>query len=417
MESFFRFFKGYLLIRITKPGFARFLNACVREGFGLWNIREERDYILFNISLSEFKKIQKCVKKSKVRVTIIKRYGLPFALISLRKNILFFVGIIICLFLLYYQKSHLWTLSVEGNKLVTTEELEDCMESYGFYAGILPSDFSLTGAEELIKSHFEEISWVSVSIEGTMLQICVIENGGASSHNETAIHEIPSSLYAASGGTIERIMVTKGYTTCRVGDEISEGDLLISGEIPITKNDGTVSYKWTYAQGDYLCSVKEPYYDEINCLKTIPAYTNKKSIYSLVSAENLVFGKLFYNGKKNEQIVFREYIDLNFLGLFDFDIYVVKSTQLTFISNENKMTKEECGKELQDRLSSRLQQLEDSGASEISHKVTLSSDGKTACLFGEIQYLDSSVIRKNIIKDPGGTTENGYGTTDNGTFH
>ena len=311
MESVFRFLKGYLVILISKQGFVRCLNLCVHDRLNIWNIVEQDKYVQLNITLQDFRHIQEIVRKSKVKVKILRRIGLPFLLIKMRKYVILYIGIIICLIFLYYQKTHLWTVRTEGNVSITFEQIEDCLRENGFYAGMPATHFKAAETERLLKESFEMISWVCASLDGTELVISVIENTASVPH--TISDELPSSLYAAKDGIIQKLVVNKGYTEKAVKEEVRAGDLLISGEVPYDLNDGTKAFYLTYAQGDYLCEIQMPYYKAYKRMQNKPQYDMWESSFYI-----LHFGKVFtpdisFGSSKEQEVILREYIDLNFV--------------------------------------------------------------------------------------------------------
>lgn len=61
-------------------GFApqRFINLCSNKGILLWNIEKQDDVYIMCVSLESFYRLRSIARKTKVRVVISERYGLPF---------------------------------------------------------------------------------------------------------------------------------------------------------------------------------------------------------------------------------------------------------------------------------------------------------------------------------------------------
>lgn len=395
MESFFRFVKGYLTVRVSKKGVARFINLCIRENFDIWNITEGEEYITLNIALRDFYRMQNCVRRAKVKIGILHRYGLRFLLIKSRKYLLFFIGIIVCLCTLYYQKTHVWTLSVEGNSKITKEQIIDALVESGFYAGMQRTDFHSFETEKYLREQFDIFSWVSASLNGTELQISVIENAVEENTNEN--YAYPSSLYATKDGIIERIMVTRGYSEKKTGETVAAGDLLISGEIPCTNQDGTISYKLVAAEGDYICKITQPYYDDMTLAQDEEIFSSYENESLYLCLNKNVFGYFMKNKSQQNVITLCEYLDLNFLDIFDIHFYLVKKKKANYTIETNVLSEEEAKEQLYNNLMVYMRNLEEKGATEIEPNVSFSSESDHIYLYGDIIYHDSTMLRKNMI--------------------
>ena len=78
--SIIRYIKGYLCIKIIGYSPERFLNLCRHHHIYLWGLTPHmHDYEMF-ISISGFRKLKPILKKTKTKVVILNRYGLPFFL-------------------------------------------------------------------------------------------------------------------------------------------------------------------------------------------------------------------------------------------------------------------------------------------------------------------------------------------------
>ncbi len=412
MESFFLFLKGYLTIQVSQYGFSRFVNYCLLNHFKIWQIKESAHEIQLNITLHDFRLLQDSVRKSKVSVRILARHGLPFCLYHLRPNVLFVFGIILCLTFLYYQKMHIWTVEIEGNTQITDEQIYDCLDTFGFYAGYSRRIFSSPELENYLREQFDVFSWTSVSVDGTCLNISVIEKTISSSNGISA--DYPSSLYATSDGIIHRLMVTRGYTSKNVGEEVKQGDLLISGEIPFTKDDGTQTYSLTAAEGDYLCEITIPYFNQIDIVQDSKQFGEFNRSSGAILLNRITLALPFHNINKENCIILRDYKDLNFLSLFRYNIYYIKESVCEYNIIQNTLTKKERHDILTNQLENDLRRLAENGALEIKTVLDITETKTHTAIHGEIRYLSAAYIRQPIEPRKEGGTENGPYTTDNG---
>ena len=90
-----RYLKGYLRICVTSTSPERFLNLCRNRGILLWGLSPHgRDYEMY-ISIRGFRKLKPVLKKTKTKVTIEERFGLPFFFHKYRKRKMFFCGAVL----------------------------------------------------------------------------------------------------------------------------------------------------------------------------------------------------------------------------------------------------------------------------------------------------------------------------------
>lgn len=78
MINLLKFLRGYVRIRVW--GFApeRFMNLCSSRNILLWDITKEKDVYEMCISLGGFRRLKGIARKTRTRVVILKRCGLPF---------------------------------------------------------------------------------------------------------------------------------------------------------------------------------------------------------------------------------------------------------------------------------------------------------------------------------------------------
>ena len=93
LERLVRYIRGYLMIHVTGSFAERFLNGCSHHKIRLWNLKPVPGGYEMNITISGFRKLKPIIRKTGIKVVIIKRSGLPFLLFRYRKRRLFLSGI------------------------------------------------------------------------------------------------------------------------------------------------------------------------------------------------------------------------------------------------------------------------------------------------------------------------------------
>ena len=81
------YLNGYVNIYVEGYFIERFINMCRLQKIYLWNIVKKNDiYLTVNIGIKDFKKIRKTAKKTKCKVGINRKKGLPFFLHRYKKR-------------------------------------------------------------------------------------------------------------------------------------------------------------------------------------------------------------------------------------------------------------------------------------------------------------------------------------------
>lgn len=90
MIALIRYCRGY--VRISVRGYApeRFMNLCANRAIVLWELNGHDGFYTMCISLSDFFKIRDIVHKTKTRVAVLEKRGLPFFLQDVRHRKMFF---------------------------------------------------------------------------------------------------------------------------------------------------------------------------------------------------------------------------------------------------------------------------------------------------------------------------------------
>lgn len=252
MLRFFRYITGYLQIRVG--GFApeRFMNLCSKRNIVLWDIRKDKTEYFMCIRLHDFYLLKPVVHKTKTRVVVLKRIGLPFFIPLLRQRKIFVAGIVFSLLFWGLQSFFVWDIKVEGNYRITQDQVLTFLQEQGVKCGILKKSLDIEKMEKEIRREFPFITWTSARLDGTKLKISIKENEVSAAKTQK---EGPKAtdLVSKYQGQIVSIIVRSGVPLVKRGDCVEPGMVLVDGKVPIYADDGTVKeYLLTKADADIL---------------------------------------------------------------------------------------------------------------------------------------------------------------------
>lgn len=272
-----RYLFGYLKVLITGYSPERFLNLCKNKKIDLWELRPVPQGYEMYMHISDFRKLKPLLKKTQTKVLILERYGLPFFLHKHRKRKIFGAGITAAVLLIYGMTFFIWNIDCRGNTYITDEVLLEYLESKNIYHGMQKRRVNCEQIGKYIRKYFDEIIWVSVSLDGTCLTIDVKENTDTFLiRPETEAIET-SDLVSDKNGTIISMVTRSGMPQKQTGDIVKEGEVLVSGTLDIRNDVGeVVESHYVKADADVYIERSEIYHNAISKKYQKKEYTKKK---------------------------------------------------------------------------------------------------------------------------------------------
>ena len=240
MTEWIKRLQGYVKIRVW--GFApqRFINLCSNKGILLWNIEKQEDVYTMCISLQSFYELRPIARKTKVRVVISERYGLPFFMPGMLRRKAFLAGLVLTVAFWMISSLFVWDIQVSGNYQVTDDVFFDFLEQEGVRTGMRRSELNIGELEKQIRRKFAQVTWTSGRLDGTRLVIEIKENDMPVPEAVQDTTGDGKDLVAQYDGIITDMIVRCGIPKVSVGSEVAKGDILVDGRIPIYAEDGTV---------------------------------------------------------------------------------------------------------------------------------------------------------------------------------
>ncbi len=267
--------KGAVRIRLTGYSPERFLNLCNFKGLEIWDIRcVDGDYE-FWMTLGDFRRVRPLVRKSKVRLKIVSRRGLPFFLKRNRKRKMWATGAACFFLLLYAMNLFIWDIEFEGNYRYTDDTLSRYLEERSVVCGMRKYLVDCPGLESELRAAFPEISWVSARLSGTRLLIHIKENQVLSDIEKE--DEAPADLMARKEGVIRSMIVRSGSAQVSLGESVEAGQILVKGTVSITDDSGQeVKTYDVRADGDIWAQTEYSYEEEIPIIRQVRVPTGRE---------------------------------------------------------------------------------------------------------------------------------------------
>lgn len=402
MTEWIKRLQGYVKIRVW--GFApeRFINLCSNKGLLLWDIEKQENIYTMCISLRSFYQLRPIARKTKVRVVISERYGLPFFVPGMLRRKAFLAGL--CLSVSFWMISSLfvWDIQVTGNYQVTDDVFFTFLEQEGVRTGMRRSDLNIGELEKQIRRKFSQVTWTSGRLEGTRLVIEIKENDMPISEEtqENAGHG--KDLVAEYDGVITDMIVRCGVPKVSTGSEVKKGDILVEGRIPIYAEDGTVrEYRTVTADADILLEHAGTFQAYLPAAYTAKRYTGRQKCFYF-----LHFGDREW--KPEKKVSFLQYdclletCPVKVLEYLHLPCTIGRITYREYQKTEYSYTSSEAERILQEKILDFLATLDEKGVQIISKDVKIETKRAGWTAHGElILREEAGELQDSRMEDTG----------------
>jgi len=270
------FITGYVSISVEGYYIERFINICISKNILLWNIKREKSSFLYaNIGIKNFKKLKEIARKTKCRLELKEKKGIPFILHRYKKRKIFLILLILLLIAIYFASNFIWNIEVIGNEKINSEELIQDLNDQGLKIGMLKSKVNTKDIINNIRLKRQDIAWMGIEIDGTNAQINVVE----SSPKPDIINEDEyCNIVSDKVGVITKIVPQNGTALVKIGDIVKEGTILIGGWLE-GKYTGT---RYVHSNGEIQAKVWYSKREKMELISSVKKETgNEEKKYAI----------------------------------------------------------------------------------------------------------------------------------------
>ena len=218
---------GYLRISIEGYYIERFINICKNKKIVIWNLKREKEIDLkLNVGIRDFKEICKIAKKTRCKVKIETKKGIPFLINRYKKRKIFIFLLIVIVALILLSSNFVWNVEIveENNNIL--ENIEQDLEEAGLKTGKLKQKINTKEVINKIRLKRQDIAWMGIELKGTNAIVKLVK---AEEKPEIIDEEEYCNIVSDKEGIITKINALTGTANVKVGDTIKKGDVLING--------------------------------------------------------------------------------------------------------------------------------------------------------------------------------------------
>lgn len=220
---------GYVNIEVEGYFIERFINLCNSKNIFLWNSTRKLTTIMnINIGKRDFKKIKEIAKKTKCRIKIKKKKGIPFFLHKYKKRKIFLILFLTLIIATYILSNFIWNIEITGNQSIKQEEIMKILDKNDFKIGKSKIGINTKEIIDKIRLEREDIAWIGIEIQGTNAIVKIVE---ADLKPDIIQEDEYCNIVATKDAMIAKISAQNGTAVAEEGDIVTNGTVLIAGWI------------------------------------------------------------------------------------------------------------------------------------------------------------------------------------------
>lgn len=348
LRTILNYFTGYVRIKVEGFYIERFINMCISKKILLTDIKREKSTLMYaNIGISDYKKIRQIAKKTKTKVKIENKKGMPFTLHKYRKRKIFgFLFLSVILGLIIFS-NYIWNIEIIGNINIPAEEVLKALEESGLKVGTSKNNMDTDSVINKIRLNRDDIAWIGITVKGTNAIVKIKE---IAKPPEIIDKNEYCSIIADKTGMITKVNVQAGTAAVKVGDIVEKGETLVEGYIE-GKYTGT---RYVHSIADIEAKIWYTKKEKQPLIQNIEKETGKKEKkYSIKFKKNQInLFKTLSKFEKYDTIIENKKIKL--FSNFYLPIELVKTINKEYNIEQKIYSEEELTEKIKEKLKQEL---------------------------------------------------------------
>ena len=217
-------------------GAEEILNKLELHSVEYYGLKMDDDGVRINIPCHKRKHLVKCLARDGVRCEELDKKGIPVFLKKLFKRSGLIVGSIILCIAMYFYGRFVFDIKINGNERLSDKYIMDALANAGFEVGSYIPSIDFDELSNKVPLGYDDISWIFVNMMGNVAYVEVREY----KRNEQESEKEPqgaTDLVASCDGQIYRFEVSEGIAKVSIGQTVSKGEMLVSGDEKGDKSD------------------------------------------------------------------------------------------------------------------------------------------------------------------------------------
>lgn len=218
---------GYVNILVEGYFVEKFINICNKQKIFLWNLKRSKTTIIYaNVSIKDFKKLKPIAQKTKCKIKIKSKKGLPFIFNKYKKRKIFVIGLAMVLITIFTLSKFIWNIEVIGNEKINADEIIQIANENNLKIGKFKNKVDTKKIINKLRLERDDIAWIGIEIKGTNAIIKIVES--IPKPNIIDDEEF-CNIVATKDAIIKKISAQNGTPVVKEGEIVKKGTVLIAG--------------------------------------------------------------------------------------------------------------------------------------------------------------------------------------------
>ncbi len=368
---------GYVNIKVEGFFIERFINICISKKILLWNIKRKKSTIMYaNIGINDYKKIKPIAKKTKSRISIQNKKGLPFVVHKYRKRKIF-VGLLAIIFIaLFVMSKFIWNIEIKGNNQISKAEILEELNKQGLKIGAYKGKINSNSIINRVRLDRDDIAWMGIDLEGTN---AIVEIKETSKAPEIINENEYCNIVSNKEGMITKINVQNGTAVVKEGDIVKKGDILVQGYL----EGKYTGIRYVHAKADIEAKIWYSKKEKVFLKQQIQVPTGATEEKYTLNINNFKINFYKTLSKFENYDTINENKKLMIFSNFYLPIEIIKKTNYEYVNEEKIYTEEELIQLTQEKIEEELEE-------EISQKENIIN--KQTNVYPNEDYIEVEVI-------------------------
>ena len=179
-----------------------------------------------NIAIKDFRKLREISKKTKCRVIIKKKKGLPFILSRYKKRKVLACILAIFLIVMFVISNFVWNIDIECDGEIDQNEIMKILNQNGLEIGKQKKDIDTSKIVRNVRYERDDIAWIGITFNGTNAKVKIVKT---EEKPDIINPEDYCNIVANKQGIITKINVQNGLPVVKIGDFVNKGTILVNG--------------------------------------------------------------------------------------------------------------------------------------------------------------------------------------------
>lgn len=225
MVKLLRILRGYVVFMISGSCPEKFVNILTFNGVNVWGVKSKEGVVYCTTLAANYKHIRRLSRRTSHKIRVKSKHGIPFFLHRNNNRVGLPIGLICFLIVFKILSLFVWNIEIYGFNDISYTKAKHVMNDVGIYDGVYNSFDSLIGVQTKAMIEFDNVSWITVNIDGSKGEVNISEVTQKGDIKDNT----PYNIKAAEDGQIIRIDAYSGAAVVNSGDAVTKGNLLISG--------------------------------------------------------------------------------------------------------------------------------------------------------------------------------------------